>query len=216
MISISFTKSGSRRVLMFTGLGLLTACAQTGTNFDGMTPTELARGRIEGPSGIGIEGRDIVRISGEIVSDLLANPIFANAVRPPQVIVDAQHFRNLSAQRLNLNLFTDRIRVEMNRTARGRIVFISRENSAMVEDERGMRRAGRVDVGTRGMTRAQAGADYRLTGRINTEETLNGASGVQRRFTQVVFEMVDMERGMVAWSDIKEFERAAAQPVMYR
>jgi hypothetical protein len=37
-----------------------------------------------------------------------------------------------------------------------------------------------------------------------------------QRYNQITFEMIDLERGTVAWSGIYEFARAAADDVIYR
>ncbi|MCH1932154.1 penicillin-binding protein activator LpoB, partial [Shewanella sp. A25] len=60
---------------------------------------------------------------------------------------------------IDKSLITDRIRVGLNRAAAGTIMFIGREYAQMVELERELKDEGKVDVGTTGRTRAQAGAD---------------------------------------------------------
>lgn len=207
----------SRRMVLLGVAAVPAACAPALENPAGLAAVDLSPDRRDGPSGVGMEGRDIARLSREMVASIRAHPAFSGDGRPPpQVIVDASLFQNLSPQRLNLNLITDRLRVELSRAAAGRMTFVSRENAGAVDDERLRRRRGEVDVGTRGMTRARAGADYRLAGRINSEESLDTAAGVRRRSTVVVMELIDMERGTVSWTDMFEFERAGARHVMYR
>ncbi len=86
----------------------------------------------------------------------------------------------------------------------------------MVASERAMRRKGSVDIGTIGMTHAQAGADFRLVGRINSIDQRSPSTGMLQRYNQVTFEMVDMERGTIVWANIYEFARAAADDIIYR
>jgi hypothetical protein len=170
-----------------------------------------------GPAGgVGIEGQDVLVMTDQMIRDMLQNSLLANAARPPQVIVDAQYFQNLSAQRINVNAITDRLRFGLTRAAQGRMVFVSRESFGMVAAERDARRRGQIDVGTRGLTRAQAGGDYRLVGRINSIDQRSSRTGVVQRYNQIVFEMVDLERGTVVWSGLYEFARAAADDVVYR
>ena len=81
---------------------------------------------------------------------------------------------------------------------------------------RDLKRNGVTDVGTTGMTRAVAGADYELTGEIADLDQRNVSSGMVQRYNQITFEMVDLESGAIVWSGQYEFERAGADDVMYR
>ena len=110
----------------------------------------------------------------------------------------------------------DRLRVGLNRASKGRMVFIARQNAAMIEQERELKREGVTDTGTVGMTRAQFGADYRLTGNIASTEARDPRTGTMQRYTQIVFEMVDLESGAIEWSNSYEIARAATDDVIYR
>ena len=76
-----------------------------------------------------------------------------------------------------------------------------------------LKRSGTTDVGTTGLTKAQLGADYRLSGKINSLDSRNTKSGLVQRYTQISFEMTDLESGEIVWSGIYEFSRAAADDV---
>ena len=77
-----------------------------------------------------------------------AEPAIAAAVPQRRVIIDAEYFRNESAQRINTNIIVDNLRVNLQRAAAGRIRFVSRESMDMVADERDMKRDGVTDPGT--------------------------------------------------------------------
>lgn len=194
---------------------LLAACHAAPPNASGLATIELDPSTRGPAGGVGIEGQDIMAMTDQMMRDMLQNPLLANNVRPPQVILDAAYFQNLSAQRLNVNIITDRLRVGLTRAAQGRMVFVSRESFGMVAQERELRRTGRVDVGTAGRTRAQAGGDYRLVGKINSLDQ-RSRSGIVQRYNQITFEMVDLERGVIVWSGQYEFARASADDVVYR
>jgi penicillin-binding protein activator len=147
--------------------------------------------------------------------DLLAQPQLASTATPPRVIIDGEYFSNESSQRLNKNIITDRLRVSLNRSAQGRMVFVGRQYSDMVATERQLKRTGATDRGTSGLTRAQIGADYRLGGRISSIDS-RSQSGAVQRYNQIVFEMVDLESAEIVWSGIYEFARAAQDDVIYR
>ena len=143
-------------------------------------------------------------------------PELMNRQTPPRVIVDAKYFRNEGTEIIDKALITDRIRVSLNRSAQGRMRFIAREYSDMVAQERDLKSSGAVDVGTTGRTRAQAGADYRLVGRIGTRDAIDPRSGAKSRFSQYTFEIVDLENGEIIWSNLYEFKKENRDDVVYR
>ena len=195
---------------------LLTACGSPDVdNASGQPTIELDPGTRGPIAGVGIEGQDIVSMTDQMMRDMLGNPILANS-SSPQVIVDSEYFQNESSQPLNKNLITDRLRGELNRAANGRMQFVARHNADMVAQERDLKRQGVVDVGTTGLTQAQAGGDFRLSGRIASADQRDSISGLIQRYNQVTFEMVDLERGTIVWSGIYEFARAGQDNVVYR
>lgn len=196
-----------------TGLALAPAHARQGNTpgAQDLDPTQ------KGPvAGLGIEAQDIQSMSDRMVRDMLGNATLANRAVAPRIIVDSAYFTNESTQRINRNLITDRLRVGLNRASQGRMVFLARQNAAMIEQERELKREGVTDTGTTDLTRAQAGADYRLTGNIASTEARDARTGTLQRYTQIVFEMVDLESGAIEWSNSYEIARAATDDVIYR
>jgi len=194
-----------------------TACTTTGAPYAaGMQTVDLDI-RAKGPvAGVGIESRDIVSSTDRIVREMLTVPELGMAAYPARVIVDGTYFYNESAQRLDKNLITDRLRVSLNQAARGRMVFVGRHYSRMVAEERELKRAGVVDAGTLPTAAAQAGADYRLGGRISSQHMRSPSTGLIQRYTQITFEMVNLETGVIVWSGIHELARASADDIVYR
>lgn len=196
----------------------LLGCASAPPRPGGSATVQFNPG-VPGPvQGVGIEGQDIVGMSDQMMRDMLsvARLVQANQGKSPRVIVDAQYFANDSTQPINRNLITDRLRVALNRAAAGRMSFVGRQYAQAVEAERGLKRAGVTDVGTTGMTRVTLGADYRLGGRIASLDQKSARTGLIQRYTQVTFEMFDLESGEIVWSGMYEIARAAADDVMYR
>ena len=185
-------------------------------NATGVSSMEVDPSRKGPVSGVGVEGQDIIAMTDQMMRDILAEQIFANTGKRPRVIIDNQYFANESSQAINKNIITQRLMVNLNRAARDRMQFINRQNTAMVEQERALKRSGTTDVGTTGLTKAQAGADYRLSGKINSLDSRNVRTGMIQRYTQISFELTDLESGEIVWAGIYEFARAAADDVIYR
>ncbi len=195
---------------------LLIAGCTTVHNVPG-TPTHYEDPSAPGTvSGVGIESQDIVSMTDQMLRDLFEALSHSRHGRVPRIIIDARYFENQGAQRINKNLIVDRLRIELQRAAQGRLLFVGREYSPMVAREREMKRSGLVDVATRGFTDAQAGADYRLGGRISTLDVRDGSTGRVQRYNQITFEMVDLETGVIAWSGLYEFKKAAQDHAVYR
>lgn len=166
--------------------------------------------------GVGVESQDIVAMTDEMMRDMLQNNILMNAAKAPRVIIDSQYMTNESTSRINKNMLTDRLRVYLNRASTGKLVFVGRHYSNMVEKERELKRSGTVDAGTIRATKATAGADFRLGGRITSLDAVDVNTQVKSRYHQVTFEMIDLELGTIVWSGIYEFKKTAQDDIIYR
>lgn len=167
-------------------------------------------------AGVGVESQDIVAVSDEMVRDILANAGIAGGGTRPRIIMDTEYFKNESTQRLNKNLLVDRLRIQLQRASRGQLSFVSRESAGMVATERQLKRDGVTDTGTQGLTRAQAGADYRLIGRIATQDARSASSGEVERYTQLSFELIDLENSLSVWANQYEMKKGGRDDAIYR
>jgi PBP1b-binding outer membrane lipoprotein LpoB len=196
----------------------LSGCATTYpvVNAPGRPTTYEDPGTRGAVSGVGIESQDIVGMTDRMVRDMLGSKVLAGRSSPPRVIIDAEYFRNESSSPLNKNSITDRMRVGLNRSVQGRMVFVGRQYADMVARERDLKRQGAVDTGTTTLTKAQLGGDYRLGGRIVSLDQRSPSTGLMSRYNQITFEMVDLETGEIVWSGIYEFLKTAQDDVIYR
>ena len=200
-------------LMLFVSVG---GCAAIPPNSNGVAAREHEPS-IRGPvTGTGIEAQDIMAMTDQMLRDLLATPEIVSRDKAPRILVDDSNFKNETIQAINRNLIVDRLRVGLNRAARGRMTFISREHIKAVEQERQLKREGVTDVGTTGLVKATLGMDYSLSGRIASQDSRAARSGLQQRYMQITFEMLDMESGAIIWSNQYEFAKSAADDVVYR
>lgn len=167
-------------------------------------------------AGVGVESQDVISMTDQMMRDILATPEIAGRAKAPRIIIDSAYFANDSSSRINKNAITDRLRVELNRSAAGRMVFLGRHYGDMVAKERELKREGGADAGTIRSTKAQAGADFRLGGRIVSMDAASTKNGTVSRYHQITFELIDLEYGNIAWSGLYEFKKEAQDDVVYR
>lgn len=205
-----------RRLMTVAATALALSACQTVQNEAGTPTTYQDPGSLGAVRGVGIESQDIIGMTDQMMRDMLTEPRLANASPPPNVIIDGEFFINESASRINRNTITDRLRVGLQRAAQGRMNFVGRHYANMVQAERNLKRKGVVDKGRNPTAEAQKGGDYRLGGRITSLDARDSKTGLTQRYTQIVFEMADLETGEIVWSGIYEFSKAAADDVIYR
>ena len=200
------------------GAAFLTGCAAP--NLDNSAGRRVMYQDVASPSatvaGVGVESQDVVSMTDKMVRDILSNPQIAGRATAPRVIVDSEYFSNDSSSRMNKNAITDRLRVELNRASNGRLVFVARHYGNMVEKEREAKRSGQADRGTIRTTKAQAGGDFRLGGRITSMDAASTSNGNVSRYHQITFELIDLEYGTIVWSGMYEFKKEARDDVIYR
>lgn len=208
-----------KRLFCVAGIGLIVSVYATAAHSAQRRPPPSLYSTPDSPGavrGVGTESQDIVSMSDQMMRDMLTIPELMNAPVAPRIIIDSRHFRNESSEMIDKSLITDRLRVSLSRAARGRVKFIGREYADAIEMERELKDSGRVDVGTTGRTQAQAGADYRLVGRIGTRDAVDPRSGIRERYSVYTFELLDLEYGELIWSNLYEFKKATQDHVIYR
>lgn len=201
-------------VLMFAAV-LAAGCMPTVPQPAGTEPEYVDPGEKGPVAGTGMESQDIVGMADAMMRDMMANPILTSQTNPPKVIIDAKYFTNESDQRIDKRMITDRLRINLNRAANGRMRFVARHAAEMVEQERQLKREGVVSGGKH-YAEKTLGADYRLTGRITSSTAIKARMGMASRFFQITFEMVDLETGELIWSNYYEFKKSGQDDVIYR
>lgn len=172
---------------------------------------------MSGPvAGVGIEGHDVISMTDEMIRDLLSVPTFGASAVPPRIIMDGTEFVNRGSQRMDKDILANRMRVNLNRAAAGRMLFVGRHYQQSIDHERQLKDAGIVDGGTTGRSATTAGADYKLGGTIQTISSRSPQTGMVQQYNLITFEMFDLDQGYVVWSNAYEVSRASADDVIYR
>ena len=167
-------------------------------------------------SGVGIDSRDIILMTGKMMEDILGASVFFQSKTPPKVIIDAEYFKNEGSTRIDKNLITDKLRTGLNRAAAGKMIFISREHLEMLMKELALKQSGITSDENEKAEPQIYAADYRLGGRISTLDKVNPSEGTFSRYHQILFEMIDLKTGAIVWSNAYDFKKVAQEDVIYR
>lgn len=161
---------------------------------------------------LGPESQDVIRLADLMTRSLLAQDVIRDAPHPPTIAM--LPMENNTRFAFNQEVFTTRLRAELNRRAEGRLRFVARHVLDDVQTERDMRRSGEVDYDPERRTRAIAGADFFLVGRVDGLSMRSRAGDSE--YSVYSFELVDTETTITVWQDLYEVRREGRDDVIYR
>src|SRR5215471_16927613 len=122
---------------------IATGCASTGVkNPSGVPVTQMRPDEQGFVTGTGIESQDLVAVTDQMARSILGIPQIANAQGAPRVVLDP--VKNETRFPINKDMFLTLIRVELNKHAAGKVIFLARENMATLEHERALKQSGQV------------------------------------------------------------------------
>lgn len=195
---------------------VLSACNSTSSpHASGLQTKYIDPTRESASSGVGIESNDVIGMADKMVRSILNDSMISTLDTPPRVVVDETNFTLDGNARINRKLITTRLRNGLSRAAKGKMVFVARHGQAAIMKERALKAEGLVDTGTIRQTKAVAGVDFKLMGSILTNDERH-ANGTTSRYHFINFELIDMELGVIVWSDGYEFKKTGVDDVVYR
>ncbi len=207
-------------LLSFALVVLLSACASTDTVYENRSAQPTVYRDVESASkagGIGLEARDITSVTDDMFRDLISSGLFEQRSTPPRILIDSKHLVNQSSARIDKDVLTDTLRTRLVRASLGKIYFVSRESIGVVEKERKLKRDGVVDTGSRTLSKATAGVDFFMRGRISSLDQVNTSTGVHDRSYSMSFELIDMEQGIIIYAmGPYQFAKFGNDDVIYR
>lgn len=158
----------------------LAACA-TGSH---SPPTAVSQGIPRGNP-----GQDLAAMCKRLAPELSDSGFIKNFQGTARVLVDGDFFSNEGALAVNQSVLANRMRVELNKASRGRMLFTGSIPGTV--------------------------ADLRLSGRTSSF-SLPGGDGQVQTFMRVFLQMVDLETGVNVWSGSYEFALSPADGIINR
>jgi penicillin-binding protein activator len=192
---------------------LLAGCASSGVkNPRGVPVTEMRPDERGFVAGTGTESTDIVTVTDLIAREILSVPQIANAQGTPRVVLEP--VENNTRFAINKDMFLDRIRGLLNRNARGKVLFLARNNMAALERERQMKQSGQVTASADPNVQEFKGADFFLTGKLNSHTTRT--SGGVSDYMMYNFQLVDARTSDIIYEGFHEVKKQGLEDAAYR
>jgi penicillin-binding protein activator len=192
---------------------LLAGCASTGVkNPSGVSVTEMRPDERGFVAGTGAESGDIVAVTELIAREILSIPEIANAQGTPRVVLEP--VENNTRFAINKDMFLDRIQGLLNRNSRNKVRFLARSNMAALERERQMKQSGQVTASSDPNVQEFKGADYFLTGKLNSHTTRT--SGGVSDYMMYSFRLIDARTSDIVYENFHEVKKQGLEDAAYR
>ena len=168
------------------------------------TNTRVAPDDDGGVTNMGISSQDLRTVSQNMARSLIQIHPIAVAETPPRIAF--LPVENRSHEIIDTDMFLNQIRTNLIRSGEGRLQFLDRAQVEAIMMEREANRAGLVAGSEQ---RDIAGADYFLTGVI---ESMQQASGHhQTAYFRLAFRLTDAETTAIVWEDDYQMKRASSR-----
>jgi PBP1b-binding outer membrane lipoprotein LpoB len=163
-------------------------------------------------AGTGIESQDLVSVTDKMSRSILGIPQISRATNPPRIVIDPVN--NATRFPIDKDLFTDRIRIQLNSKAAGHVVFLARDRMQALEKERALKQSGQVTASADPNVVEFRGADYFLTGKLEGLTTRTGAGTSD--YILYSFQLIDARTSEIVWEDAAEIKKQGLEDAAYR
>ena len=197
-----------------TGAAILAGCttSQGVQNPSGVPVTEMRPDERGSVAGTGIESQDLVAVTDKMARSILAVPQITRASVPPRIVIDP--VKNETRFPINKDLFTDRIRIQLNSKAIGRMTFLARDRMQALEKERALKQSGQVTASADPNVVEFRGADFFLTGKLQGLTTRTSAGTGD--YILYSFQLIDARTSEIVWEDSAEIKKQGLEDAAYR
>lgn len=195
------------------GSAILTGCVTQGVqNPSGVAVTEMRPDERGFVAGTGVESQDLVTVTDKMARSIVGIPQIARAQTKPVIVIDP--VVNDTRFPINKDLFTDRIRIELNKRAIDRVTFLARDRMKALERERELKRSGQVTASSDPNVVEFRGADYFLTGKLGgmTTRTSQGTGD----YVLYSFQLISARTSEIVWEDSYEVKKQGLEDAAYR
>jgi PBP1b-binding outer membrane lipoprotein LpoB len=181
-------------------------------NPSGVPVTEMKPDERGFVAGTGVESQDLVAVTDKMSRSILAIPQITTAQATPRIVIDP--VKNETRFPINKDLFTDRIRIQLNSKATGRVLFLARDRMQALERERALKQSGQVTASADPNVVEFRGADFFLTGKLQglTTKTSQGTSD----YVLYSFQLIDARTSDIVWEDSAEVKKQGLEDAAYR
>ena len=194
-------------------LALLCGCASSGVkNPSGVPVTHMNADEQGFVAGTGVESQDLVMVADKMSRSILSIPQIANAATPPTIVLNSVD--NQTRFPINKDIFLTRIRAQLNSKARGKVMFLARNQMEALEKERNLKREGAVTASSDPAVQEFKGADYFLTGSLQGMSTRTKAGTSD--YILYDFHLTDARTSVLVWEDSAEMKKQGLEDAAYR
>ena len=192
---------------------LAAGCASKGVkNPTGVPVTHMTADEQGFVTGTGMESQDLVMVTDKMARSILGIPQIANAATPPTIVLNPVD--NQTRFPINKEIFLTRIRAQLNSKARGKVMFLARNQMEELEKERNRKREGAVTASTDPTVQEFKGADYFLTGSLQGLSTRTKAGTSD--YILYDFHLIDARTSVIVWEDSAEMKKQGLEDAAYR
>jgi hypothetical protein len=159
--------------------------------------------------GTGIESTDIRTVSRKMAASILDVPQIMKAQGTPKIAL--LPVKNSTRFIINKEIFTKKIRIELNQNALGKITFLARDRMDDILKERASKREGLVGASKQGDL---MGVDFYLTGELmGLSKAVNGD---RSDYISMSFQLIDAETSAIIWENEYEVKRVGEAGAVYQ
>lgn len=158
--------------------------------------------------GTQVDSADVIAATDSASADLAR---WLLSAQRNNLVVAPATIKNESIQPFPTSVLSDRMIDSLVKSTSPRVRYLAREHIDAVLTERAAKREG---VYAPTPAKSLLGADYLLTGRINSLS--KHSAGDRADYFQLGFRLVDAEDGTIAWTDQYEFKKVGDAGVIYQ
>lgn len=141
-------------------------------------------------------------IADTMIKSLTESAVVAQAKKPPVVLVTL--VKNRSQEHIDMKSMTDKVRVALIKS--GKFRFTEKEVRGELSEEMDYQnKSGYVDPETARKKGKQIGANYFLTGEIT--DRVQEVGNKKYVYYKCTFNLVDIQSGLIDWTDEKEIRK---------